>query len=165
MVSLLIRTGPGLEGFSLAEAIKKHPLAKMESLFSIRCENGAVKSFREALSPAMFAKMVYIRGGEPVLIDNAGPLEKTYFVRRQAKEKVLITSRLRVLRQVSPGGPTHDIAFVVLVGDPSLNFEIPQFITEALSHCGMTAGQDNVQGTERPRNMIAIRLVLAGQAS
>ncbi|PAT65074.1 hypothetical protein CJ738_36455, partial [Klebsiella pneumoniae] len=34
---------------------KKIPLAKVESLFSIRHENGAVEFFREALSPAVFA--------------------------------------------------------------------------------------------------------------
>ncbi|MFO5928355.1 diol dehydratase reactivase ATPase-like domain-containing protein, partial [Klebsiella pneumoniae] len=50
MVSLLIKTELGLEDLSLAEAIKKYPLAKVESLFSIRHENGAVEFFLEALS-------------------------------------------------------------------------------------------------------------------
>ncbi|CDL54588.1 Glycerol dehydratase reactivation factor large subunit [Klebsiella pneumoniae] len=76
MVSLLIKTELGLEDLSLAEAIKKYPLAKVESLFSIRHENGAVEFFREALSPAVFAKVVYIKEGELVPIDNASPLEK-----------------------------------------------------------------------------------------
>ncbi|MCZ6343920.1 diol dehydratase reactivase subunit alpha, partial [Escherichia coli] len=71
MVSLLIKTELGLEDLSLAEAIKKYPLAKVESLFSIRHENGAVEFFREALSPAVFAKVVYIKEGELVPIDNA----------------------------------------------------------------------------------------------
>ena len=74
MVSLLIKTELGLEDLSLAEAIKKYPLAKVESLFSIRHENGAVEFFREALSPAVFAKVVYIKEGELVPIDNASPL-------------------------------------------------------------------------------------------
>ncbi|PXJ95726.1 diol dehydratase reactivase subunit alpha [Klebsiella variicola] len=165
MVSLLIKTELGLEDLSLAEAIKKYPLAKVESLFSIRHENGAVEFFREALSPAVFAKVVYIREGELVPIDNASPLEKIRLVRRQAKEKVFVTNCLRALRQVSPGGSIRDIAFVVLVGGSSLDFEIPQLITEALSHYGVVAGQGNIRGTEGPRNAVATGLVLAGQAN
>ncbi|WP_315969682.1 diol dehydratase reactivase ATPase-like domain-containing protein, partial [Klebsiella pneumoniae] len=55
MVSLLIKTELGLSDLTLAEEIKKYPLAKVESLFSIRHENGAVEFFREPLSPAVFA--------------------------------------------------------------------------------------------------------------
>ena len=146
-------------------AIKKYPLAKVESLFSIRHENGAVEFFREALSPAVFAKVVYIKEGELVPIDNASPLEKIRLVRRQAKEKVFVTNCLRALRQVSPGGSIRDIAFVVLVGGSSLDFEIPQLITEALSHYGVVAGQGNIRGTEGPRNAVATGLLLAGQAN
>ncbi len=50
--------------------------------------------FREALSPAVFAKVVYIKEGELVPIDNASPLEKIRLVRRQAKEKVFVTNCL-----------------------------------------------------------------------
>ncbi|MBY7096329.1 diol dehydratase reactivase subunit alpha [Klebsiella quasipneumoniae] len=164
MVSLLIKTELGLEDLSQAEAIKKYPLAKVESLFSIRHENGAVEFFREALSPAVFAKVVYIKEGELVPIDNASPLEKIRLVRRQAKEKVFVTNCLRALRQVSPGGSIRDIAFVVLVGGSSLDFEIPQLITDALSHYGVVAGQGNIRGTEGPRNAVATGLVLAGHA-
>ncbi len=136
----------------------------MESLFSIRHENGAVEFFREALSPAVFAKVVYIKEGELVPIDNASPLEK--FVSCAGRqEKVFVTNCLRALRQVSPGGSIRDIAFVVLVGGSSLDFEIPQLITEALSHYGVVAGQGNIRGTEGPRNAVATGLLLAGQAN
>lgn len=89
MVSLLIKTELGLEDLSLAEAIKKYPLAKVESLFSIRHENGAVEFFREALSPAVFAKVVYIKEGELVPIDNASPLEKFVSCAGRRKRKCL----------------------------------------------------------------------------
>lgn len=112
----------------------------------------------------MFAKVVYIKEGELVPIDNASPLEKIRLVRRQAKEKVFVTNCLRALRQVSPGGSIRDIAFVVLVGGSSLDFEIPQLITDALSHYGVVAGQGNIRGTEGPRNAVATGLVLAGHA-
>lgn len=121
MVSLLIKTELGLDDLSQAEAIKKYPLAKVESLFSIRHENGAVEFFREALSPAVFAKVVYIKEGELVPIDNASPLEK-FVSCVAAKEKVFVTNCLRAAP--SPGGSIRDIAFVVLVGGSSLDFEI-----------------------------------------
>lgn len=160
MVSLLIQTELGLSDLTQAEEIKKYPLAKVESLFSIRHENGAVEFFREPLSPAVFAKVVYIREGTLIPIENQTSLEKIRLVRRQAKEKVFVTNCLRALRQVSPGGEIRDIAFVVLVGGSSLDFEIPQLITDALSRYGVVAGQGNIRGTEGPRNAVATGLVL-----
>jgi len=159
MVSLLIKTELGLSDLTLAEEIKKYPLAKVESLFSIRHENGAVEFFREPLSPAVFAKVVYIKNGTLIPIDNHTSLEKIRLVRRQAKEKVFVTNCLRALRQVSPEGEIRDMAFVVLVGGSSLDFEIPQMITDALSHYGVVAGQGNIRGTEGPRNAVATGLV------
>ncbi|EPF2244847.1 diol dehydratase reactivase subunit alpha [Citrobacter werkmanii] len=164
MVSLLIQTELGLSDLFLAEEIKKYPLAKVESLFSIRHENGAVEFFREPLSPSVFAKVVYLKDGELIPVDNQTSLEKIRLVRRQAKEKVFVTNCLRALRQVSPGGSIRDITFVVLVGGSSLDFEIPQMITDALAHYGVVAGQGNIRGTEGPRNAVATGLVLAGEA-
>lgn len=164
MVSLLIQTELGLSDAFLAEEIKKYPLAKVESLFSIRHENGAVEFFREPLSPSVFAKVVYLKEGELIPVDNQTSLEKIRLVRRQAKEKVFVTNCLRALRQVSPGGSIRDMTFVVLVGGSSLDFEIPQMITDALAHYGVVAGQGNIRGTEGPRNAVATGLVLAGQA-
>ncbi|HDS1113381.1 glycerol dehydratase [Pluralibacter gergoviae] len=161
MVSLLIKTELGLSELHLAEELKKYPLAKVESLFSIRHENGAVEFFREPLSPSVFAKVVYIKDGELIPVDNLTSLEQIRTVRRQAKEKVFVTNCLRALRQVSPGGSIRDIAFVVLVGGSSLDFEVPQLITDALSHYGVVAGQGNIRGTEGPRNAVATGLVLA----
>jgi diol dehydratase reactivase alpha subunit len=57
------------------------------------------------------------------------------------------------------GGEIRDMAFVVLVGGSSLDFEIPQMITDALSHYGVVAGQGNIRGTEGPRNAVATGLV------
>ena len=97
-------------------------------------------------------------------IENHTSLEKIRLVRRQAKQKVFVTNCLRALRQVSPGGSIRDIDFVVLVGGSSLDFEIPQLITEALSHYGVVAGQGNIRGTEGPRNAVATGLVLPLEA-
>lgn len=160
MVSLLIKTELGLTDLVLAEEIKKYPLAKVDSLFSIRHEDGSVEFFREPLAPSVFAKVVYIRDGELVPIDNLTSLEKIRMIRRQAKEKVFVTNCLRALSQVSPRGSIRDISFVVLVGGSSLDFEVPQMITAALSKYGIVAGQGNIRGTEGPRNAVATGLVL-----
>ncbi|MGL5650740.1 MAG: diol dehydratase reactivase ATPase-like domain-containing protein, partial [Paraclostridium sp.] len=53
------------------------------------------------------------------------------------------------------------IEFVVLVGGSSLDFEVPQLVTNSLSQYGVVAGRGNIRGTEGPRNAVATGLVLA----
>ncbi len=86
-------------------------------------------------------------------------LEKVRAIRRSAKERVFVTNTLRALRQVSPTGNIRDIPFVVLVGS-SLDFEIPQLVTDALAHYRLVAGRGNIRGTEGPRNAVATGLIL-----
>ena len=57
MVSLLIQSELGLDDFELAEDVKKYTLAKVESLFHIRHENGTVQFFDKPLDPSIFAKL------------------------------------------------------------------------------------------------------------
>ncbi|WP_306460773.1 diol dehydratase reactivase ATPase-like domain-containing protein, partial [Salmonella enterica] len=81
-----------------------------------------------------------------------------------AKGKSFVTTCVRALRKVLPGGSIRVITFVVLVGDSSLDFEIPRMITDALAQYGVVAGRGNIRGTEDPRNAVATGLVLAGEA-
>ncbi len=46
MVTMIIARELGLEDRYLAEEIKKYPLAKVESLFHLRHEDGSVQFFR-----------------------------------------------------------------------------------------------------------------------
>ncbi|WP_315080702.1 diol dehydratase reactivase subunit alpha [uncultured Clostridium sp.] len=161
MVTMLIKSELGLEDFNLAEDIKKHPLAKVESLFHIRHEDGSVEFFKKPLDSAVFAKVVIIKDGLLVPIDGQKSLEKIKNIRRSAKEKVFVTNCLRALEIVSPTGNIRDIEFVVLVGGSSLDFEVPQLVTDALSQYGVVAGRGNIRGTEGPRNAVATGLVLA----
>ena len=163
MVTMLIKSELGIEDFSLAEDIKKYSLAKVESLFNIRHEDGSVEFFEKPLNPSVFAKVVIIKDGELIPIDGQNSVEKIKNVRRQAKEKVFVTNCLRALSIVSPTGNIRDIEFVVLVGGSSLDFEVPQFITDALSHYGVVAGRGNIRGTEGPRNAVATGLILASK--
>jgi diol dehydratase reactivase alpha subunit len=161
MVTLLIDSELGLEQRQLAEDIKKYPLAKVESLFHIRHEDGSVQFFDTALPPAVFARVVVVKEDGLVPLPGDMALEKVRLVRRAAKERVFVTNALRALAQVSPTGNIRDIPFVVLVGGSSLDFEIPQLITDALARYALVAGRGNVRGTEGPRNAVATGLVLS----
>ncbi len=161
MVTLMIQKELGLEDQLLAEDIKKYPLAKVETLFNIRHEDGAVEFYDHALPAHVFARTVILtpKGMVPLPIDK--PLEHIRRVRRRAKEKVFVTNAIRALRAVSPTKNVRDIEFVVLVGGSALDFEIPQMVTKALSEYRVVAGRANIRGSQGPRNAVATGLVLS----
>lgn len=165
MVTLLIQSEMGLESFDIAEDVKKYPLAKVESLFHIRHENGTVEFFHEPLDPNIFAKVVILKEGRYLPLEGGDwSVERVRMIRRQAKQKVFVTNALRALAKVSPTGSVRDIQFVVLVGGSALDFEIPQMVTDALSRFKVVAGRGNIRGTEGPRNAVATGLVLSRAA-
>ncbi|NLT16647.1 MAG: diol dehydratase reactivase subunit alpha [Clostridiales bacterium] len=160
MVTMLIKSEMGLEDDALAEDIKQYPLAKVESLFHIRHEDGTVQFFERPLDPRTFARVVILKEGGMEPIDSKLTLEKIRNIRRSAKEKVFVTNALRALSRVSPTGNVRDVGFVVLVGGSALDFEIPQMVTEALSGYSIVAGRANIRGVEGPRNAVATGLIL-----
>lgn len=160
MVTLLIQTELGLESFEMAEDIKKYPLAKVESLFHIRHEDGTVEFFKEALEPKLFSRVVILKPEGMVPILRAISIDKVKLIRKQAKEKVFVVNALRALRQVSPTGDIRAFNHVVLVGGSALDFEVPQLVTDSLSSYGIVAGRGNIRGTEGPRNAVATGLVM-----
>ena len=163
MVTLLIQSELGLEDFNTAEDIKKYPLAKVESLFHIRHEDGTVQFFEEPLDPNVFAKVVLVKeGGELVPLEGFSSLEKIKMVRTNAKKKVFVTNAIRSLAKVSPTGNVRDIEFVVLVGGSALDFEVPTLVTDALSQYNIVAGPGgNIRGCEGPRNAVATGLAMS----
>lgn len=161
MVTLLIQSEMGLSDFDEAEDIKKYPLAKVESLFHIRHENGTVEFFQQPLAPHLFAKVVILKEGRMLPVNTDHSMERIRMIRQQAKEKVFVTNAIRALTRVSPTGNVRDIQFVVLVGGSALDFEVPQMVTDALSQYKVVAGRGNIRGTEGPRNAVATGLVLS----
>ncbi|EPX1323312.1 diol dehydratase reactivase subunit alpha [Escherichia coli] len=161
MVTMIIARELGLNDRYLAEEIKKYPLAKVESLFHLRHEDGSVQFFPTPLSPHVFARVCVVKPDELVPIPGDLTQEKVRAVRRSAKERVFVTNALRALRQVSPGGNIRDIPFVVLVGGSSLDFEVPQLVTDALAHYRLVAGRGNIRGSEGPRNAVATGLLIS----
>ncbi len=161
MVTMIIARELGLEDRYLAEEIKKYPLAKVESLFHLRHEDGSVQFFPTPLPPAVFARVCVVKPDDLVPLPGDLALEKVRAIRRSAKERVFVTNALRALRQVSPTGNIRDIPFVVLVGGSSLDFEVPQLVTDALAHYRLVAGRGNIRGSEGPRNAVATGLILS----
>ncbi|EDB4340684.1 propanediol dehydratase reactivase alpha subunit PduG [Salmonella enterica] len=161
MVTMIIARELGLEDRYLAEEFKKYPLAKVESLFHLRHEDGSVQFFPTPLPPAVFARVCVVKPDELVPLPGDLALEKVRAIRRSAKERVFVTNALRALRQVSPTGNIRDIPFVVLVGGSSLDFEVPQLVTDALAHYRLVAGRGNIRGSEGPRNAVATGLILS----
>ena len=162
MVTLLIQSELGIEDFDTAEQIKKYPLAKVESLFHIRHEDGTVEFFDEPLDPNTFAKVVLmLDDGAMLPLDGQDSLEKVKMVRTNAKKKVFVTNAIRSLVRVSPTGNVRDIAFVVLVGGSALDFEVPTLVTDALAQYNIVAGRGNIRGCEGPRNAVATGLAMS----
>ena len=161
MVTMLINTELGLEDFELAEAVKKFPLAKVESLFHMRHENGSVEFFEDPLDPRLFGRTIVLQPGNWVPLDTKELLGKIVAVRQQAKRKVFVRNAVRALKLVAPAQNIRLIHFVVLVGGSGLDFEIPKMISDALMEYGVVTGRANVRGSEGPRNAVATGLVLA----
>ena len=161
MVTMLIKSELGLEDNYLAEDIKKYPLAKVENIYYIRHEDGTVEFFENPLSPSLFAKVIVLKPDGFVPIPGDLSLEQIKSVRQSAKERVFVTNAIRALKRVSPTGNIRDIPFVVIVGGSALDFEIPQIVTDALSHYGLVAGRGNIRHVEGPRNAVATGLLLS----
>lgn len=161
MVTMIINSELGIDDRYLAEDIKKYPLAKVESLFYVRHEDGTVQFFEEALPANIFAKVVVITPDGYVPVPGDLSIEKIKLVRQTAKQRVFVANALRALAHVSPTGNIRDIPFVVIVGGSALDFEVPQLVTDALSHYALVAGRGNIRGVEGPRNAVATGLILS----
>lgn len=162
LVTHLIASELGLEELEVAENLKRYPLARVESPFSIRLEDGSVSFFSEPLGPELFARVVTLVDGKPSFpIPGRHSLEHLRRVRREAKRKVFVVNALRALEQVAPSGNLRSLGFVVLLGGSSLDFEIPEMIAEASASYGFVCGAGNVRGVEGPRNAVATGLVVA----
>lgn len=161
MATLLIDAELGLDDRELAENIKRHPLARVESLFHVRHEDGSVQFFEKALDPKFFGRLAIVTATGLVPCDTRSAMEKVITVRRQAKHKVFVNNAIRALRRIAPAGNIRLIHFVALVGGSALDFEIPKMISDALNEYGVVTGRANIRGVEGPRNAVATGLILA----
>lgn len=162
LVSMLIQTELGLGSRTAAEQIKKYPMGKVESLFHMRLENGAMQFFEESIDPRYYGHVVLLAPGEMLKVEEDIPMEKILEVRREAKQKVFVTNALRALREVAPDHDLRKIPNVVLVGGSAEDFEIPEMLTQALAEYRIVCGRGNIRGVCGPRNAVATGLLLSG---
>lgn len=161
LVTMLINSELGLNDRSLAEEIKKYPVAKVESLFHIRMENGEFKFFNKPLEPKYFGRIVVLKDDMiPIYMDLT--IEKIIEVRRSAKYRVLVQNTARALKTVAPMNNIKNITNVVLVGGSALDFEVSDMILKELSKYKIVSGRGNIRAVEGPRNAVATGLVMSG---
>jgi diol dehydratase reactivase alpha subunit len=162
LVTYLIQSELGLDDQEAAENLKRYPLAKVESPFQIRLEDGSVGFFPEPLPAELFARAVTLDGGRPIAaVPGHHSVEHLRQVRREAKRKVFVVNALRALEQVTPGNNLRLLEFVVLLGGSALDFEIPEMISAASAEYGFVCGAGNIRKLEGPRNAVATGLVVA----
>lgn len=161
LVSMLIQTELGLSDRHIAEQIKKYPLAKVESLFHMRMENGQMTFVDESIDPRFFGRVVLLTEDGMIRIEEEIPMEKIVQVRREAKRKVFVTNAFRALRKVAPRQNLRNISTVVLVGGSAEDFEIPEMLMESFTDYRIVCGRGNIRGSEGPRNAVATGLVLS----
>ncbi|MFV0528330.1 MAG: diol dehydratase reactivase subunit alpha [Lachnospiraceae bacterium] len=161
LVSMLIQEELGLKSRMMAEQIKRYPLGKVESLFHMRLESGAVRFFEEPTDPRYFGNVALLNGAEMIKIEEDIPLEKILSVRKEAKKKVFVTNALRALREIAPDHELRNIPNIVLVGGSAEDFEIPEMLMEEFSNYKIVCGRGNIRRTQGPRNAVATGLVLS----
>lgn len=161
LVSMLIETELGLGDRHMAEQIKKYPLAKVESLFHMRMENGQMTFVDNSIDPRFYGRVVLLADDGFIRIEQNIPMEKIVQVRREAKRKVFITNAFRALQKVAPGHDLKNISNVVLVGGSAEDFEIPEMLMEEFTEYRIVCGRGNIRGIEGSRNAVATGLVLS----
>ena len=160
LITMLINSELGLKDRTMAEEIKKNPIAKVESLYHIRMENGEVKFFNTPLDAKFFGRVVILKKEMmPIYADIS--MEKIVEVRRSAKKRVFVTNALRALKDIAPMNNLRNIPNIVLVGGSALDFEIPEMLMSELSKYKIVAGSGNIRAVEGPRNAVATGLVLS----
>lgn len=161
LVSMLIETELGLGDRHMAEQIKKYPLAKVESLFHMRMENGQMSFVDQSIDPRFYGRVVLLTEDGLIRMEQDIPMEKIANVRREAKRKVFLTNALRALKKVAPEHDLKQISNVVLVGGSAEDFEIPEMLMEEFTDFRIVCGRGNIRGSEGPRNAVATGLVLS----
>lgn len=161
LVCKLIASELGLADLEVAEQIKRSPLAKVESFFHCRLEDGTATFSSTPYPPSTFARVVTLEDGAMAPVPTRHTLEEIRGIRRTAKHRVFVVNALRALASVAPHGDLRQVGFVVLLGGSALDFEIPELIADALAPYGVVCGTGNVRGTEGPRNAVASGLVVA----
>lgn len=161
MVSMVINSEMRLNDMAAAEAIKKYPLAKVDSFYSIHHEDGSIQFFDSPLPKELYGKVILVAEGEFIPVVTSLNMERIRQIRRNAKQVILVQNIIRGLKRISPTGSLTAFEHVLMVGGSALDFELGNMVTEKLERYGITAGQANIMGREGPRGAVATGLLLS----
>jgi len=159
LVTMMIQSQLGLSSRITAENIKKYPVAKVESMYHIRLENGEIVFYEDGINPRFFGAVVIMAPGGMIKIDEERPIEKIVSVRQDAKRSVFVKNATRAIGKLLP--KENAVKHVILVGGSAEDFEIPGFISTAFADMGMVCGRGNIRSTEGARGAVATGLVMA----
>ncbi len=160
-VTMLIDKELRLDNPMMAELIKRHPLAKVNSLYHMTMENGEVIFHHKPLPPKLYARVVVVTDEELIPIITDLSLERMVTVRQEIKHKVFVTNAIRALEKVAPDGNIRHIPNVVILGGSALDQEIPELIQQELANYNIVAGRGDIRGLMGPRNAVATGLVMS----
>ena len=160
LLTKLIATELGIDDLMIAEDIKRYPLAKVESFFSLRFEQGNIEFFKEPFEPNAFGKVVILKDGEIDPLETKYTIEEIRNIRRKVKYKVITSNIERGLKHISPTGDIRDIPYVVLVGGSILDYEIPQILSDYLAEFSIVCGRANILNKYGPNFAVSTGLIL-----
>lgn len=160
LATMLINLELGLKDKDIAEEVKRHIVGKVESLYTIRLEDGTIKFYDSPLNPKFYGRVVVIRENDIIPIYQNISIEEVVRVRRKVKHDIFVKNIIRGLKEITPYGNLHAISNVVLVGGSALDFEIPDMVSLELSNYGIVSGFGNIRNSEGPRHAVSTGLVI-----
>jgi len=161
MVTMIINSEMNLGDIHIAEKIKKYPLGKVDSFYSVRHEDGNIQFFDKPLDKDLYGRVVLVSENELIPIKTKLNMEQIRIIRRNAKETILVQNIIRGLKSISPTGSLTAYDHVLMVGGSALDFELSNMVTNKLEKYGIAAGRANIMGTEGPRCAVAAGLLLS----
>ena len=160
MVNLLLGEELGIADAGWREDLKRHRVARVESLFSIRHESGAIEFLEEPVPVTLFGRTVVLASDGLRAVPGNPSIERIMSTPRRAQPAGLGMNNDRARNQRAPGGNPRFLGFVVLIGGSALDFELPGMLAEQLSEYGIVIGTANTRGLLGPRNAVATGLVM-----
>jgi diol dehydratase reactivase alpha subunit len=160
MVNLVLGEELGVVDDGWREDLKRHRVAHVESLFTLRHEDRSLQFVSEPFPGDLLGRTVMVGGDEVAAVPGDLAVERVVESRRSAKARVFGANAERALRALAPGGNLRSIGFVALIGGSALDFEIPALLAARFAEFGIVVGTANVRGSEGPRNAVATGLVL-----
>lgn len=158
LVDSMLSHALGIADMDLVEALKIHPVGRVERRGVIRLAGGTPLHDARVMHADVVGRSVLLTPDKVVALPSNLNPATILSERRRCKQDVIISNLLRGLARLP-----MDLAKpkVLLVGGGACDEEVVLLAREALGRLGATVGRGNIRGTEGPRNCVATGLVLS----